>query len=277
MDHPFRERAPLPVSQSAGVAGAVFSPIFSSIVTNHGWRAGYLISGIVMAVLYLPVLLFKVGLNPGDVNETAYGEEEGHRKVTFTQEHLPKAQDKLPVGLFITAAVYSALAGFIPSLTPHYTGISVAYGFSVSVGAAMLSITMVVNTAGKLLLGFLIDRMGLKKSVLLYFLGILIGIVLMLTVRNVFVCYLSAALIGLSSSTCTVGLAMMCREAFGLSHYSSAYPKISLCCTTLYAFATTINGLIYDATKSYTPILWVMLGCHAVCTVCVFLIMGRKR
>ena len=260
----------------SGVAGAIFSPIFSSIIQNQGWRTGYLISGIIMAVLYLPVMFFKIGLSPEDVNATAYGEEEGHRKVTFTQEHMPKAQSRLPIGLFIAAAVFSALSGFIPSLTPHYTGISVAYGFSVGVGATMLSITMVVNTAGKLLLGFLIDRMGLLRSLLLYFVGILIGIILMLTIRNVPIFYLASALIGLSSASCTVGPAMMCREAFGLSLYASTYPKISMFCTVMYAFATTINGLIYDATKSYTMIFWLMLACVFICVACVFIITGNR-
>ena len=261
----------------SGVAGAVFTPIFSSIIEKSGWRTGYLISAIFMLVLYLPILLFKMSLDPGDIGQLAYGEVEGVQRVRFGKEHLPKAQDKIPVWLFVIAALFASLAGFVPSITPHFTGIAVFYGFTAAVGAAMLSITMVINTAGKLLLGFLIDRLGVRRSMLIYLTATLVGIILILTVRSVFIFYLASALIGFSSATCTLGLAMTCREAFGITHYTSTYPKISLFCTVIYAFATTINGLIYDIAHSYTPIFWVMLACMAIMYVCIFIITERKR
>ena len=261
----------------SGVAGAIFTPIFASIITKSGWSRGYLVCGILMAILFLPLFLFRVTLDPSDAGELAYGEEPGVKRAVFTKDHLPKVSGKIPAWLFILAAFFAALSGFIPSITPHFTGISVAAGFSEGVGATMLSITMVINTAGKLLLGFLIDRIGIRSSMLIYIGAILAGLVLIILVRSIPVYYVAAVLIGFSSSTCTVGLAMTCREAFGITHYTTTYPKISLFSSGVYAFATTLNGLIYDMTKSYTPIFYIMFGCTILTAICVSIITGKKR
>ena len=261
----------------SGVAGAIFTPIFSSIVTNKGYVTGYIVSAIIMLVLYLPVMVLKVGLDPGDVGELAFGEVEGVKRVQFTRDDLPKTNTKIPVWLYIVACVFAAMSGFLPAINSHYTGISVAYGFSVSVGATMISIAMIINTSGKLLLGFLIDKIGLKKSMLSYFAAILAGCILILTVKAPFTFYISAALIGFCQCTCTVGLAMTCREAFGVVHYAQTYPKISLVQTIIYAFANTIDGLIYDITGSYTLIFWIMLVFTVAMMFCMFVITGAKH
>ncbi|MCR4804181.1 MAG: MFS transporter, partial [Clostridia bacterium] len=52
---------------SAGVGGAILSPILSGIIERSGWRAGYVAMAAVIALLYLPGMLFPLGIKPEDV------------------------------------------------------------------------------------------------------------------------------------------------------------------------------------------------------------------
>ena len=42
----------------SGLAGAVFSPVMSSIIASSGWRTAYVISAVLMVLLNLPAIFF---------------------------------------------------------------------------------------------------------------------------------------------------------------------------------------------------------------------------
>jgi hypothetical protein len=57
----------------------------------------------------------------------------------------------------------------------------------------------------------------------------------------------------------TVGSAMLTREMFGSALYSKVYPKVALATTVSNAIFTTIVGMIYDISGTYTAIIIFMI------------------
>jgi hypothetical protein len=53
----------------------------------------------------------------------------------------------------------------------------------------------------------------------------------------------------------TVSTAMLTREMFGPAKYSRVYPKLAMTTTISNAIFTTVVGMLYDMTGTYTTII----------------------
>ena len=51
------------------------TPIFNSIITNNGWRFGFVVMGIVLLVITLPAAIFPYSFDPSYDNLLPYGNE----------------------------------------------------------------------------------------------------------------------------------------------------------------------------------------------------------
>ena len=262
----------------SGLAGAVFSPIFSSLISSLGWRTSYMIAAAGMAVLYLPMLLFPINMTPEAVGTVAYGDVPGTEKMKFEDPRLKKASKAaIPAALFALACVYAACGGLTTTVVQHFPGVAETYLLPASVGAVMLSASMITNTSGKLLLGFLIDRIGVKKSILLIIILVAAGAALILTVHSGVAMIIGAALIGLGYSTSTVGVVMLTRTSFGVENYSRVYPKVALFTTVSYALGTTLVGFIYDSTGAYTLVFAYILASLVLMAAVLLVLTGKKK
>lgn len=274
----------------SGVAGALFSPLFSALIANVGWRTSWLIVGLSMFVLYLPLILFPIGLRPEDVGTRAYGDRI-NRDVPASDDRADNPQDKnrkaaagssrkrpsIPLIMFVFSALYAACGGSVTAVVQHFPGVADSYALPAAIGAAMLSASMITNTSGKILIGFLIDRTGIKKSVLLYLCLVASGSVLILTVHNGTAAIIAAALIGLGYSLSTVGVVMLMRTVFGMENYGFVYPKIALFNTAFYALGTTLVGVIYDRVGNYTPVFIIQLNALVIMGIMMLLLTRRKE
>ncbi len=246
----------------SGLSGALFSPLFSTLIGHMGWRFAYGVSAAAIAVLYLPVILLPIGLTPESVGQQPYGhsaEEENDR---------PLSPGKVPFRLFCVVSIFATMGGLLAAVVQHFPGIARTHALSAAAGPAMLSAGLVANTAGKLILGSLIDRFGIRRSVLGVTGAVALGVALVGWVRSDAAAVVGAFLIGLSYSTVTVGLVMMTRQVFGLANYSAVYPKVSMFTTVFYALGASLIGMVYDSMKSYSLVFAALLVFAAVLAAC---------
>ena len=260
----------------SGLAGALFSPIISSIIQSSGWRTGYMAVAVIMIVLNLPAILFLPSLDPKTKGMVPLGYDENAAKTESSAQSSTGGKSTVPAMLFGMAIVYSFLACGATALPQHFPGIAGSYGMAASVGAAMLSICMIANSLGKIILGTLSDRFGSKMSLLLYC-GLTIAAVLLLwLVRVPFAMQAGAALFGLTYSLGTVGVVMVTKDAFGLENYSKTYPTISLAGTIANAVFSSLIGFMFDFAGNYVPTLLMMLAMLAVNTFIVLSVYSKK-
>ncbi len=179
--------------------------------------------------------------------------------------------------LYVLCLLYAVFTGFLPTVIQHLPGVAESYALAATVGAAMLSVGMIANTGGKLVIGVMIDRIGTRLSVLIMGGAVALGVLSMLTVRNAAGMLAGAALIGLSYSLCTVGIVMTVKDSFGSANYSAVYPKASLCMTLTYSVGSSLIGFIYDAARSYTPILWLIMAVLAAAIAVTLVIYARIK
>ncbi len=156
-------------------------------------------------------------------------------------------------------AVFAVCGAASTSITQHFPGVAVNRGLDAAVGATMLSICMLFNTGGKIVLGALVDKIGARISISLYAVLVFIGILAMLLIPSRIVMLVAAACVGLTYSLATVGSVTLSKEVFGMANYGKTYPTINMCGTMCSALFSSIIGFMYDATGGYNLTLCIIL------------------
>lgn len=256
----------------SGLAGALFSPIISGIIESTGWRTGYMIVAIIMVILNLPAILFLPSLDPKTKNMEPLGEKAAEGATVASEEKTESP--KVNGTLLVMAALYSFLACGATALPQHFPGIAGSYAMSATVGAMMLSVCMIANSLGKIVLGALMDRIGTKPSVLLFSALVIASVVFIMLIHIPVSMYVGAALFGLSYALATVAVVMLTKDLFGMENYGKTYPTISLCGTIANALFSSLIGFMYDFSQSYSLTLIVIL---IMLAINIFIILTAYR
>ena len=70
----------------SGLAGAVFSPLFYSLITSFGWQNAYFIQAASLLAVTLPALVVRWTVQPKDSNLLPYGyEEKNHNQIRINR------------------------------------------------------------------------------------------------------------------------------------------------------------------------------------------------
>ncbi len=255
---------------SSGLVAALLSPVLSGLIASSGWRTGYMAVAALAVIFNLPSILLPITLKPEYKGMEPYG----GRKELLSRDPSVNAT-AISIAMMVILMVYTACSAAAASLPQHFSGIAESYNM-VATGALMVSACMISNTAGKILLGTLSDRFGAKLSVTLYAATIIIGALLIILSRNSVILIAAAAMYGLCYSMGTVSTAMLTREMFGAAKYSRVYPKLAMTTTISNAIFTTVVGMLYDMTGTYTPVILFLAGLIVIAFFMVQLAYARK-
>ena len=259
----------------SGVAGALFSPVLSAIIEKSGWRTAYVVDGIIILVMFLPAIFFPIAFRAEDMDLElmGYTPEEAAKAVASNAEASTGVDHKL----LVMALFYSILVAIVSSFPQHLPGVATSYGFAASVGSGMLAAALVANTGSKLLFGVMGDKIGGKRTILIFCLSFIAAAVLMLTIRIPGLMIPFSVLYGAVYALATVSIVMLCRDTFGVANYAATYPKCSMIMSIVNAVGTTVHGYIYDWSGSYAISLILCAAVGVVAVATTLRIYGKKK
>ena len=227
----------------SGIAGALLSLVFSWMIGIAGWRLTYVVEGILAFLLYLPCIVGPVSLN-NRIKEDAVESKDTTTSTTGV----------VPLPIFILVCAYTFLIASVTALPQHFPSLA----STAAVGSLMVSVTMVMNTAGKIILGAISDKIGAEKALEGYGVLVVIGLLVLVSFKShpIF-SIVGAVLVGLVYAMAAVGPVLLSQNLFRES-YNAYYPKVSLVGTISNALFTTAVGFVYDIANSYDPALWLV-------------------
>lgn len=227
----------------SGIAGALLSLVFSWMIGVAGWRLTYVVEGILAFFLYLPCIVGPVSLN-NRIKEDAVESKDTTTSTTGV----------VPLPIFVLVCAYTFLIASVTALPQHFPSLA----FTAAVGSLMVSVTMVMNTAGKIILGAISDKIGAEKALEGYGVLVVSGLVVLVVCKShpIFL-IVGAVLVGLVYAMAAVGPVLLSQNLFRES-YNAYYPKVSLVGTISNALFTTAVGFVYDIANSYDPALWLV-------------------
>lgn len=226
----------------SGIAGALLSLVFSWMIGIAGWRLTYAVEGILAFLLYLPCMIGPVSLN-NRIKEDAVESKDTTTSTTRV----------VPLPIFVLVCAYAFLIASVTALPQHFPSLA----STAAVGSLMVSVTMVMNTAGKIILGAISDKIGAEKALEGYGVLVVIGLLVLVSFKShpIF-SIVGAVLVGLVYAMAAVGPVLLSQNLFRES-YNAYYPKVSLVGTISNALFTTAVGFVYDIANSYDPALWL--------------------
>lgn len=250
-----------------GIGGIIFNPIGGQLITNYGWRTGYLTFGIIAAVIGLPFTLFVIRSYPSDKGLQPYGEGEVNEAESVKLTGVSAVTAMKSPALYLMA-FYAGLVNLgltINYYLPSYVG---TLGMPLTTGATLASVVMFGSLFGKIGLGWLNDKSVPMAMVAGLTSGIIgLGALMLLAHQGIWAILTAGVFFGIFFASATTTTPMMARHIFGDREYGQIYSYVTMACAFLAAFGSAIWGFIFDATGSYLPTLGIDICMMALCFI----------
>lgn len=171
-----------------GLGMLILAPISQSLISHLGWRTAYCILAGLILITVVPLNLIFQRRNPDEMGDIPDGR--GHssedtfsaQSVTGSQgDHSPQERTLRNILKFdrfwFLLLVYFATPMVTQGPLVHQVAHMVDKGYSSSTGALIFGLTGVIGSVGKIVFGYLSDRIGREKALVMgmacAFLGIL--------------------------------------------------------------------------------------------------------
>lgn len=277
------------ISATLSLTAAVCTPVAQQVINEAGWQTARLwLCGIatVLSVLLSVVFLRN---DPGSVGATPWGGDDCADEETaddhVTQERLstdsvvesvvPAKTGAGPVQALHGPGLYliMLITAFIVMTTAFFQQIPVyaAQGpLGANAGAVAVSIVMVGGIVGKLFLGWVSDRIGIRRAAQFSQGAGALGVLLVYLAHDaVWMFYTGMAIYGFGYASLTVVVPLLVRHAFGMRSYATIYSWVS----TIIFLATSISFVIYgriaDLTGSFAWSFYLVIGMYTVAALLV--------
>ncbi|KMY53766.1 hypothetical protein AC623_07085 [Bacillus sp. FJAT-27231] len=260
-----------------GFGSMILSPLVTWIITAHGWRTAYLVIGILILAVIVPLIMFVIKLSPADKGLMPLGEEEASDKTTqkelagVTQKEAFKSVSfwTLCAGILVGGIVVNSM---IINLVPYLTDI----GTPAQQAALLLSLASAMVIVAKLLVGRLYDKLGLIKTLTFIVASDIICFLFLMKGNLLIPGILFTVFSALGSTAVTVTPAYLTAALFGEKEYSSKYGTVSLFTSLGAALAPIVAGLIYNINHSYGLLIKMLIVLAVVEFVLFFMAIRSK-
>lgn len=249
------------------VFGVFISPFFTATIASKGYQFVYWMINFTMLVFTVIPAIFLVKFKPADAGLKAYGEDQAAEIAKAKAQDAQSAQSvkSVPHGAALKSSAFWFLFIFTFSTVcwSNFIQIIPAYAASVGFTGVMIGTTMsamlIGGIVGKLLLGYLTDKIGaIKATAIMVVLGV-IGIVIMImndsSTQSIF--FAGAFLFGLAFGILGVVPPIIIRGAFGMKNYAAIYGNITIAIWVGTAIIIPFYNFVYDKTGSYITPMYI--------------------
>jgi len=249
------------------VAGTVWPPLVNWGVQTAGWRATHIAIGVFCAVSMTLLLL---------VLRATIGDEKirDHANAPPPRVDLNLSTNTLTVLLCI-ASISCCVAMSMPQV--HIVAYCGDLGYGVARGAEMLSLMMGFGIVSRIGSGFLADRIGGIRTLLIGSLAQGFALLFYLFFDSLTSLYLISAMFGLFQGGIVPSYAIIVREAMPAREAATRVGIVIFASVFGMSFGGWISGVIFDATGSYAAAFVNGLAWNALNVVITLGLLLRAR
>lgn len=251
------------------LAGSLWPPVLQHFFDGYGWRASYIGAGVFIAIAALPLTL---ALQRRAPVQALAGAAANIRDAS--PQSLGLSSNSLFVLLCI-AGISCCVAMSMPQV--HIVAYCSDLGFAAARGAEMLSVMLAFGIVSRLISGWICDRIGGLRTLLLGASLQAVALLLFLPFDGLVALYVVAALFGLFQGGIVPSYAIIVREHFPVRE--AGWRMGSVLTATLFGMALGgwLSGAIFDATGSYQAAFLNGAAWNLVTIVIALELLRRKR
>ncbi|WP_309501002.1 MFS transporter [Bradyrhizobium arachidis] len=249
------------------VAGAMWPPIVNFGMETVGWRMTHIWIGIVCASL-MAILVVLLRAQMGD------DQVRNHANAPPPRVDLNLSTNTLTVLLSISS-ISCCVAMSMPQV--HIVAYCGDLGYGVARGAEMLSLMMGCGIVSRIGSGFLADKVGGMRTLLIGSIAQCFALVFYLFFDGLTSLYLISAMFGLFQGGIVPSYAIIVREAMPASQAATRVGIVIFASVFGMSFGGWISGVIFDATGSYAAAFANGVAWNAINIAIVVMLLIRAR
>src|SRR5882672_1580428 len=239
-------------------AGAIIMPALAQgLIATFGWRGAYAAMGLPVLAVCVPVVSLLLKETPGTIGCLPDGAIAAQPPITKRPNvdgmvwqdarHGYTFWTMVSAFFLVGVSVHGCVVHLVPMLTdrgvsPHRAALT-----SSLLGGALL--------IGRVVTGYLLDRIFAPRVAMIFFSGAAAGIALLLSGAASCAPFLAALLIGLGMGAEADIIAYLTSRYFGLRAFGEIYGYAFAAYVLAGALGPWLMGLGFDHTGSYSPVL----------------------
>src|SRR5260221_282958 len=247
------------------LAGALWPTALQHFIESVGWRQTFIGVGLFCAATMIP-LAFALRRKPPELDTAAL-------QGTASMKEIAVPRNALFVLLCI-AGVSCCVAMSMPQV--HIVAYCSDLGFSPARGAQMLSLMLGCGIVSRLASGWICDRIGGLRTLLLGSGLQGVALLLFLPFDSLGSLYVVAALFGLFQGGIVPSYAIIVREYFPIGEAGARLGTVLTCTLLGMALGGWMTGVIYDLTGSYRTAFLNGIGWNLLNLAIAFFLLRRS-
>ena len=256
------------------IAGAIWPPVIQHFTETSGWRATYIGIGIFCLLTMLPLALLYRRAPPALASAPSAADAAGATPSTVLRPL--GLQPATLQALLIVAGVACCVAMSMPQV--HIVAYCSDLGIGPARGAQMLSLMLGMGIVSRLASGWIADRIGGLRTLLLGSLLQGVALLMFLFADGVASLFLVSALFGLFQGGIVPSYPLVVREYFSPAEAGARVGTVLMATLFGMALGGWMSGALFDWTGSYRAafingIAWNLLNLGIV----VFLLRRGRR
>jgi MFS family permease len=273
------------VMTGTAVGGMVLSPINGFIRDNLGWQYTFIFAGALLLVVNIPLVLFVVKDDPGEMGLLPDGDPAPERPPAVTADTVAQTTGTAGVKILDYFKKYQLwLIGFgfmlvslgDQAVTQHQVSFITDMNISYALAASALGFTLGLSGAGRLIAGWLADRFSSRYVSILFTLVALAGILILMRADTMSKVWFFVIVYGLGTGASTTMLPLVITDIFGAASFSFLFAVIDIFYKTGSIVGTPMAGFIFDATGSYQLVFIIVAVFYSLSMFCVYFAFGPK-
>ena len=256
--HRRRATAVALISSGASMGGLILVPFIAFTIPLVGWRTTWMILGLFILCLALPVAFLVIRNDPSEMGRLRDGEGSlPGQTVTGAISRGPLEVDYW-MRAFGSVPFWQLLGGYFvcgvttAMISTHYVPYAIEKGFSPSLAATAFGVMSALNVAGVLLAGILGDRIGRKNLLALVYLMRGMGYLVLLTAPGLWGLFGFAVIAGFSWIATVPLTTSLTAEVYGLKNIGTLNGVVYMAHQIGGSLSILFSGIMKDITGAYT-------------------------
>ncbi len=284
ISHWFEKRKGLAMGISVaglGLGGLIMLPLSARLIYLLGWQWTYRILGVIICFVLAPLIALVIRNSPRDIgilpDGKRYTTPEKHQSITVPSSNigiqkwtLPKALQTSTFRILVLAfmMVFVGTASVVAHAVPFFVG----QGFSNQLASTILGSAVGVSILGRIITGYLSDRISVKYVAILFFVLQVAGLLVLVLPETRVTIPAFVMVFGLSMGGLFVLEPLAVREYFGPDSFGAIYGGLWAFEALSWAVGPYITGLIFDTTGSYNSAFIAFIFATLVATVLIMFV-----
>src|SRR6267154_359648 len=256
----------LGITMSGIGLGAAFIPQYTQfLIGSFGWRVAYLGLGLLTLIVAFPAVLLFIG-EPSKAKTTAGGV---HVQSPASEDRPPDLEVREALGgrrFWLIACALLLVSTVTQGLVVHIVPLLTDKGYSPETAATLMIAVGLSTMAGRLLSGYLVDKIFAPFVAASFFLLPCLGIYLLNSTISPVAGIIS---LGLASGTEIDMIGFLTSRYFGMKRFGQLYGYLFASFVIGSAIGPFMMGLTFERLHSYEPALWTFGALMLIATAAI--------